>query len=40
MPFACESHWIWALYLPPILIVAGAIAATKLKQRKDDRRTY
>ena len=35
LPLACESHWIWALYAPPVLIVAGSIAATKIRQRRE-----
>jgi hypothetical protein len=35
LPAACVSHWIWMLYAPPILIVAGSIAATKLRERRE-----
>jgi hypothetical protein len=34
LPLAHVGHWLWALYLPPILIVAGSILRAALKERK------
>jgi len=34
LPFAHTGHWLWVLYLPPILIVAGSILRTKLRERR------
>jgi len=37
VPFAHVGHWLWALYLPPILIVLGSIARTSLSERRKKR---
>ena len=34
LPLAHAAHWMWVLYLPPILIVAGSLLRTKLRERK------
>ena len=34
VPLAHVGHWLWALYLPPVLIVVGSILGTRLKERK------
>lgn len=34
LPIAHVSHWLWVLYLPPILIVLGAIVRTTLAERR------
>jgi len=34
VPLAHAGHWLWVLYLPPVLIVAGSLLWTKLKERK------
>jgi len=34
LPLAHAGHWLWVLYLPPILIVAGSILRTKLRERR------
>jgi hypothetical protein len=34
LPLAHTGHWLWLLYLPPILIVAGSIVRTTLVQRR------
>jgi hypothetical protein len=34
LPLAHVGHWLWALYLPPILIVVGSIARTTLSERR------
>ena len=28
------SHWLWVLYLPPILIVVASIVRTTLAERR------
>jgi len=33
VPLAHVGHWLWALYLPPILIVIGSLLWSKLKER-------
>ena len=38
LPIAHVGHWLWALYVPPILIVAGSIVRTKLLERREARR--
>jgi hypothetical protein len=37
LPVAHTGHWLWVLYLPPILIVAGSILRTKLLDRRSGR---
>jgi hypothetical protein len=34
LPFAHVSHWLWVLYLPPVLVVLGSIARTMLSERR------
>ena len=34
VPLAHVGHWLWVLYLPPVLIVIGSLLATKFKERK------
>jgi hypothetical protein len=34
LPLAHVSHWLWVLYLPPILIVAGSIVRSVLVERR------
>jgi len=38
LPVAHAGHWLWVLYLPPVLIVVGSILRTSLSERrkKDD----
>ena len=38
LPVAHVGHWLWALYLPPILIVVGSIVRTKFLERREARR--
>jgi hypothetical protein len=33
LPIAHAAHWLWALYLPPILIVLASIIKTTLSER-------
>jgi len=28
------SHWLWVLYVPPILVVIGSIVKTTLAERR------
>jgi hypothetical protein len=37
VPLAHVSHWLWVLYLPPILIVAGSILRSTLLERRKSR---
>jgi hypothetical protein len=40
VPLAHVGHWLWVLYLPPVLIVVGSILGARFKERKlprDDR---
>ncbi len=34
LPLAHVSHWLWVLYVPPILIVVGSIVWTMLSERR------
>ncbi len=34
VPLAHTAHWLWVLYLPPVLIVLGSILRAALKERK------
>jgi len=34
LPLAHVSHWLWVLYLPPVLIVLGSIVRTTLAERR------
>jgi hypothetical protein len=38
LPLAHVGHWLWVLYLPPIVIVVFSIAHDKLRERRADRR--
>jgi hypothetical protein len=37
LPLAHVGHWLWALYLPPVLIVLGSIARTAVADRRKAR---
>jgi hypothetical protein len=37
LPIAHVGHWLWALYLPPILIVLGSIVRTTVSERRKKR---
>ncbi|MDX6608660.1 MAG: hypothetical protein QOF85_585 [Solirubrobacterales bacterium] len=37
VPVAHAGHWLWVLYLPPILIVLGSILRTALSERRKKR---
>jgi hypothetical protein len=34
LPLAHVGHWLWALYLPPVLIVVGSIIRSKIGEKK------
>ncbi len=34
VPVAHAGHWLWVLYLPPILIVAGSILRARFSERR------
>jgi hypothetical protein len=34
LPIAHAAHWLWVLYLPPLLIVIGSIARSALSERR------
>jgi hypothetical protein len=38
LPVAHVGHWLWALYLPPTLIVVGSIARSKAIERRERRK--
>jgi hypothetical protein len=35
VPLAHAGHWLWLLYLPPILIVLGSIIRSVVVQRRE-----
>jgi len=37
IPLAHVGHWLWVLYLPPVLIVAASIARSTLTERRKKR---
>jgi hypothetical protein len=37
MPLAHVGHWLWVLYLPPVLIVLGSLARSTLAERRRKR---
>ncbi|HEY1285665.1 MAG TPA: hypothetical protein VGF04_06215 [Solirubrobacterales bacterium] len=37
LPLAHAGHWLWVLYLPPVLIVVGSIIRAKLAERRRRR---
>jgi hypothetical protein len=37
VPLAHVGHWLWALYLPPVLIVVGSIARSTIAERRRKR---
>jgi hypothetical protein len=39
LPIAHVGHWLWVLYLPPILIVVGSIVRSKMSERKKHDRS-
>jgi hypothetical protein len=37
LPIAHAGHWLWALYLPPIVIVLASIVRTTMSERRKKR---
>jgi hypothetical protein len=37
LPLAHVGHYLWILYLLPVIIVIGGIIRTTLAQRREDR---
>jgi hypothetical protein len=37
VPIAHVSHWLWVLYVPPVLVVLGSIVKTTLAERRRKR---
>ncbi len=37
LPIAHAGHWLWVLYLPPILIVIASILRTAVLDRRKRR---
>jgi hypothetical protein len=37
LPLAHVGHWLWVLYLPPVLIVLGSILRTTISDRRKAR---
>jgi hypothetical protein len=35
IPIAHAGHWLWVLYLPPVVIVLASIVRTKLSERRE-----
>jgi hypothetical protein len=38
LPLAHVGHYLWALYLPPVLIVLGSILKSKISERRRRKR--
>jgi hypothetical protein len=34
VPLAHAGHWLWLLYLPPVLIVIGSLLRARFRERK------
>jgi hypothetical protein len=37
IPLAHVGHWLWVLYLPPVLIVLGSVIRSTLAERRKKR---
>jgi hypothetical protein len=37
LPLAHASHWLWVLYIPPLLVVLASILKTTLRERREKR---
>jgi hypothetical protein len=37
LPLAHLGHYLWVMYIPPVLIVLGSIVKTTLSQRREQR---
>jgi hypothetical protein len=38
LPLAHLGHYLWVLYIPPVLIVLASIVKTTLSQRRERRK--
>jgi len=38
LPVAHVTHWLWVLYVPPILIVLASIVRSTLRERRENRK--
>jgi hypothetical protein len=38
LPLAHAGHYLWTLYIPPVLIVLFAIVRTMIVQRREEHR--
>ena len=38
VPLAHAGHWLWVLYLPPLLIVLGSLLRATLSERRKRKR--
>jgi hypothetical protein len=38
VPLAHAGHWLWVLYLPPLLIVLASLLRTTLSERRKRKR--
>jgi cytochrome bd-type quinol oxidase subunit 2 len=36
-PVAHATHWLWVLYVPPVLVVLASILRTTLRERREKR---
>jgi hypothetical protein len=39
LPLAHATHWLWVLYVPPILIVLASILRSTLRERREKRKS-
>jgi len=37
LPVAHAGHWLWVLYIPPIIVVLLSIARTTYSERRNKR---
>jgi len=37
VPLAHAGHWLWVLYLPPILVVAGSLLRSTVRERRQKK---
>jgi cytochrome c-type biogenesis protein CcmH/NrfF len=38
LPIAHTGHWLWVLYVPPVLVVLFSIVRTTLVERRRNRK--
>ncbi|HEY7949584.1 MAG TPA: hypothetical protein VID51_01985 [Solirubrobacterales bacterium] len=37
LPLAHATHWLWVLYVPPLLIVLGSVLRATFQERRAKR---